>query len=103
MVFLQNSLLERQAEGLNYEIEDDQRSNEVAVTEKDREIRRIKEECQTLMVELQRLLDTKQTLDEEIAIYRRMLEGEDNRGGLRQLVDQAVRTHQQKRAGSKFF
>lgn len=35
-----------------------------------------------------------QTLDAEIAIYRKMLEGEENRAGLRQLVEQVVRTHE---------
>lgn len=35
-----------------------------------------------------------QTLDAEIAIYRKMLEGEEDRAGLRQLVEQVVRTHQ---------
>ena len=39
------------------------------------------------------LMDTKQTLDAEIAIYRKMLEGEENRTGLRQLVEQVVKTH----------
>lgn len=51
-----------------------------------------------LMVELQMLLDTKQTLDAEIAIYRKMLEGEEDRAGLRQLVEQVVRTHQLKQS-----
>lgn len=35
-----------------------------------------------------------QTLDAEIAIYRKMLEGEEDRAGLRQLVEQVVRTQQ---------
>ena len=42
---------------------------------------------------MQMLLDTKQTLDAEIALYRKMLEGEENRTGLRQLVEQVVKTH----------
>lgn len=36
---------------------------------------------------------TLQTLDAEIAIYRKMLEGEENRAGLRHLVEQVVKTH----------
>jgi len=92
----QNSLLEKQAEELNYQLEDDQRSYESALNERDNQIRKMRDECQTLMVELQMLLDTKQTLDAEIAIYRKMLEGEEDRAGLRQLVEQVVRTHHHK-------
>ncbi|VDO20128.1 unnamed protein product [Brugia timori] len=53
----------------------------------------MREECQTLVAELQALLDTKQMLDAEIAIYRKMLEGEESRVGLRQMVEQVVKTH----------
>uniref|UniRef100_A0A0N5CC33 Intermediate filament tail domain protein n=1 Tax=Strongyloides papillosus TaxID=174720 RepID=A0A0N5CC33_STREA len=88
-----NSLLEKQIQELNFQLEDDQRSYEAALNEKDAQIRKMREECQALMVELQMLLDTKQTLDAEIAIYRKMLEGEENRAGLRQLVEQVVKTH----------
>ncbi|XGW35518.1 hypothetical protein V3C99_019052 [Haemonchus contortus] len=88
-----NSLLEKQIQELNYQLEDDQRSYESALNERDAQIRKMREECQALMVELQMLLDTKQTLDAEIAIYRKMLEGEENRAGLKQLVEQVVKTH----------
>ncbi|CAJ0593656.1 unnamed protein product [Cylicocyclus nassatus] len=88
-----NSLLEKQIQELNYQLEDDQRSYESALNERDTQIRKMREECQGLMVELQMLLDTKQNLDAEIAIYRKMLEGEEDRGGLKQLVEQVVRTH----------
>ncbi|CAJ0933780.1 unnamed protein product, partial [Mesorhabditis belari] len=87
-----NSLLEKQIQELNYQLEDDQRSYESALNDRDSQIRKMREECQALMVELQMLLDTKQTLDAEIAIYRKMLEGEENRAGLRQLVEQVVKT-----------
>jgi intermediate filament protein if len=88
-----NSLLERQVQELSYQLEDDQRQYEAALNDRDAQIRKMREECQALMVELQMLLDTKQTLDAEIAIYRKMLEGEENRTGLRQLVEQVVKTH----------
>uniref|UniRef100_A0A914C3M7 Intermediate filament protein n=1 Tax=Acrobeloides nanus TaxID=290746 RepID=A0A914C3M7_9BILA len=87
-----NALLEKQIAELNYQIEDDQRSYEDALNAKDAQIRKMREECQALMVELQMLLDTKQTLDAEIAIYRKMLEGEGDGPGLKQLVEQVVRT-----------
>uniref|UniRef100_A0A914RRA8 IF rod domain-containing protein n=1 Tax=Parascaris equorum TaxID=6256 RepID=A0A914RRA8_PAREQ len=59
-----NSLLEKQIQELNFQLEDDQRSYEAALND-----------------------------HAEIAIYRKMLEGEENRAGLRQLVEQVVRTH----------
>jgi len=46
-----------------------------------------------LVAELQALLDTKQILDAEIAIYRKMLEGEEHRAGIRQMVEQVVKSH----------
>lgn len=93
-----NALLEKQVQELTYQLEDDQRQYEGALNDREAQIRKMREECQALMVELQMLLDTKQTLDAEIAIYRKMLEGEENRKGLRQLVEQVVKTqnlHQQ--------
>jgi intermediate filament protein if len=88
-----NSMLEKQVQELTYQLEDDQRSYEAQLNDRDAQIRKMREECQALMVELQMLLDTKQTLDAEIAIYRKMLEGEENRAGLKQLVEQVVKTH----------
>jgi len=58
------------------------------LNERDATLRRLKDECQQLVAELQSLLDTKQMLDAEIAIYRKMLEGEESRVGLRQMVEQ---------------
>jgi intermediate filament protein if len=103
---VKNSLLEKQVQELNYQLEDDQRSYEAALNDRDAQIRKMREECQALMVELQMLLDTKQTLDAEIAIYRKMLEGEENRAGLRQLVEQVVKTHslqQQEDTGMYYY
>lgn len=58
--YLQNSLLEKQIQELNFQLEDDQRSYEAALNDRDAQIRKMREECQALMVELQMLLDTKQ-------------------------------------------
>ncbi|CAJ0963669.1 unnamed protein product, partial [Mesorhabditis belari] len=88
-----NALLEKEVQNLNYQLADDQRQYEAALNERDATLRRMREECQTLVAELQALLDTKQMLDAEIAIYRKMLEGEESRVGLRQMVEQVVKTH----------
>jgi intermediate filament protein if len=74
-----NALLEKQVQELNYQLADDQRQYETALNDRDATLRRMREECQTLVAELQALLDTKQMLDAEIAIYRKMLEGEETR------------------------
>lgn len=62
--YMQNSLLEKQTQELNYQLEDDQRSYEAALNDRDAQIRKMREECQALMLELQMLLDTKQVCDE---------------------------------------
>lgn len=88
-----NIMLEKQLQELNHQIDDDQRQYESALNDRDAQLRRMREECQTLVAELQALLDTKQILDAEIAIYRKMLESEENRAGLRQMVEQVVKSH----------
>jgi len=88
-----NALLEKEVQQLNYQLNDDQRQYETALNDRDATLRRMREECQTLVAELQALLDTKQMLDAEIAIYRKMLEGEESRQGIRQMVENVVKTH----------
>jgi len=88
-----NAMLEKQVQELTYQLSDDQRQYESALNDRDAQLRKMREEAQALMAELQMLLDTKQTLDAEIAIYRKMLEGEESRQGLKQMVEQVVKTH----------
>jgi intermediate filament protein if len=88
-----NIMLEKQVQELTYQLDDDQRQYEAALNDRDAQIRKMREECQALMLELQLLMDTKQSLDAEIAIYRKMLESEESRAGLRNLVEQVVKTH----------
>jgi len=88
-----NIMLEKQLQELNHQIDDDQRQYETALNDRDAQLRRMREEVHTLVAELQALLDTKQILDAEIAIYRKMLESEENRAGLRQMVEQVVKSH----------
>jgi intermediate filament protein if len=88
-----NMMLEKQLQELTHQIGDDQRQYESALNDRDAQLRKMREECQALVAELQALLDTKQMLDAEIAIYRKMLESEESRSGLRQMVEQVVKSH----------
>jgi intermediate filament protein if len=92
-----NAMLEKQVQELTYQLSDDQRQYESALNDRDLQIRRMREEVHSLMMELQALMDTKQSLDAEIAIYRRMLEGEESRSGLRTLVENVVSKHAMER------
>jgi intermediate filament protein if len=88
-----NMMLEKQLQELTHQIEDDQRQYETALNDRDLQLRKMREECQVLVAELQALLDTKRMLDTEIAIYRKMLESEESRSGLKQMVEQVVKSH----------
>ncbi|TMS35081.1 hypothetical protein L596_002552 [Steinernema carpocapsae] len=72
-----NVQLEKEVQTLNYQLSDDQRQYEQAINDRDATLRRMREEFNTLVAELQALLDTKQMLDSEIAIYRKILESEE--------------------------
>ncbi|ESN94112.1 hypothetical protein HELRODRAFT_186040 [Helobdella robusta] len=51
------------------------------------EITRVRAEMEAIMRELQAIMDSKLGLELEIAAYRKLLEGEESRVGLKQLVD----------------
>ncbi|CAJ0917572.1 unnamed protein product, partial [Mesorhabditis belari] len=77
-----NARLEKEAQTLHSQLDDDHRQYEDAINYRDRELRRLREESQRFHIELQELLATKQILDAEIAIYRKMMEGEESRVGI---------------------
>jgi len=85
--------LEQQLKDLNYQYEDDQRTYEATLEERVTQIRRTREECETLMIELQMLIDKKETIEAEIAHYRQMLEG---RVGLTAVVEKITATSSSK-------
>jgi len=51
------------------------------------EVVQLRAELEAIIKELERISDTKLGLELEIAAYRKLLEGEENRVGLRQIVD----------------
>ncbi|KAK6060814.1 intermediate filament tail domain protein [Cooperia oncophora] len=62
-----------------YQIEDENRVSMAHLSEKDDEIRAVREQCQAITVELEKLIVEKVNLDAEISKYRQLLEGEENR------------------------
>lgn len=79
-VDLQNSLLEKQAEELNYQLEDDQRSYETALNDRDSAIRKIRGRNAGLYLPLpseqEKYLNKNEFIDVELSgiclMFRRM-------------------------------
>lgn len=58
--------------------------------EKERVIGDLQANLEAMLVQIKELMDHKMSLELEIACYRKLLEGEENRSGLRQLVEQTI-------------
>ncbi|KAE9414090.1 hypothetical protein Angca_003638, partial [Angiostrongylus cantonensis] len=74
-----NHILEKLIQDLNFQIEDESRVTMAHLSEKDDEIRAVRSQCQTITMELEKLIVEKVKLDAEISKYRQLLEGEENR------------------------
>lgn len=79
--------------------ERDELARQLAECERELEEQRIKynhdlseleSELQSVLAQLQHLMDAKMSLELEIACYKKLLEGEESRVGLRSLVEQAI-------------
>ncbi|KAL8612133.1 hypothetical protein ACOMHN_021946 [Nucella lapillus] len=63
---------------------------ETQIADLERRLAQSTAEVDALMVEIRTLIDAKMGLEVEIACYKKLLEGEENRSGLRQLVEQSL-------------
>jgi len=82
-----NAELETRYESLLRDSEDRMKEMEVENCGFREEVARLRAEMEAVLKELQELIDTKLGLELEIAAYRKLLEGEENRIGLKQIVD----------------
>jgi intermediate filament protein if len=91
-----NAQLEKELELLRREYSEKEREWETENTELKNEVAKLRAEMEAILKELQDIMDTKLGLELEIAAYRKLLEGEENRVGLRQVVESIVATQEQR-------
>lgn len=82
-----NHLLQNELDNLRREKEERERELEAENNELRENVAKMRAELDAIHKELQDLLDTKLGLELEIAAYRKLLEGEENRQGLKQVVE----------------
>jgi len=96
-----NSALMRELEQLRREKEERERELESENSEFKMEIAKLRAEMEAILKELQSIMDSKLGLELEIAAYRKLLEGEENRQGLRQIVESLSSTQEQRLQSSQ--
>lgn len=95
-----NAQLEKQYQDLLREYESKDADHALEIAQYKEEISKLRAEMEGILAELQSLMDAKLSLELEIAAYRKLLECEENRIGLKHVVEQAVSV--QSRGGSAF-
>ncbi|KAL5012424.1 hypothetical protein ScPMuIL_010975 [Solemya velum] len=85
-----NAHLERQYQELMRELEAKESEHMSEVSELRTEITKMRENTEGILAELQTLMDAKLSLELEIAAYRKLLEGEETRVGLHNVVDSVL-------------
>ncbi|KAL8559829.1 hypothetical protein ACOMHN_030165 [Nucella lapillus] len=82
--------LRSERDGLKMELQEMNMSYEKLRIESARKQQEMQSEIEALLAELNNLIDAKMSLELEIACYKKLLEGEENRTGLRHLVEQSI-------------
>ncbi|KAH9500744.1 hypothetical protein Btru_076379 [Bulinus truncatus] len=89
-----NAQLEKQYQDLLRELEQKEHEHDIELNSLKDEMNKLRTEMEGMLVELQTLMDAKLSLELEIAAYRKLLEGEETRVGLRQVVEQTLGVRQ---------
>ncbi|XP_052789036.1 70 kDa neurofilament protein-like isoform X4 [Mya arenaria] len=87
-----NAQLEKQYRDVMRELDSKDEAHMMEVTQFKEEISKLRVEMEGILQELQTLMDAKLSLELEICAYRKLLEGEENRVGLKKVVEQVVNT-----------
>jgi intermediate filament protein if len=83
-----NNQLQRELDALRREKDERERQLEGENGELKMEMVKLRAEMEAIMRELQSIMDNKLGLELEIAAYRKLLEGEENRIGLKSVIDE---------------
>jgi len=94
-----NAHLQMEIDLLVKEREEKQRELEDENGQLKNDLASLRAELEAITIELREIADTKLGLELEIAAYRKLLEGEDNRSGLKQIVDSMYTTMSAGRGG----
>lgn len=87
-----NAQLDKQYHEVLRELETKETDHMMECTQFREEISKLRTEMEGILQELQTLMDAKLSLELEICAYRKLLEGEENRVGLKKVVEQVVNT-----------
>jgi intermediate filament protein if len=83
-----NAQLQRELDALRRDKEDRERQLEAENNEQKMDLVKMRAEMEAILRELQTIMDSKLGLELEIAAYRKLLEGEESRIGLKSVVDE---------------
>ncbi|BFZ20128.1 hypothetical protein BsWGS_23168 [Bradybaena similaris] len=89
-----NAQLEKQYQDMLREMEQKDHEHAMEINSLKEEMNKLRAELEAMLIELQTLMDAKLSLELEIAAYRKLLEGEETRVGLRSVVEQTLGVRQ---------
>nr|Q6QUW1.1 RecName: Full=Retrograde protein of 51 kDa [Lymnaea stagnalis]AAT01542.1 retrograde protein 51 [Lymnaea stagnalis] len=93
--------LQAERDELARQLADIERELEEQKLKYNRDVGDLESELTSVLAQLQHLMDAKMSLELEIACYKKLLEGEESRVGLRTLVEQAIGTQSKGSASLK--